>query len=1013
MRTELFIKEISNETGFLTNANFANGLIGWAGGSSSQVYGNAVYLNGDAVNGEIYQDNIVFATGNYKLSVTVTPPIDPSEALQGFGRVSIGNTFVDLSSVGTHIFYLTVSGLPNRLLKLSASGETLGGTKFNGGLTNITIEGISGDYKNVSLYDDVDIPLTYNIADIKNIDKRNSSHSKTIKIPATKENNKLFRHIYNITTDGAFIMNKPVDCYIKQDTYTIFEGSFELLKCNNRNDEVHYEGVVYSKTSEFFIKLGNKTLTGNASINDNITFYEYNHIYNVDNIVNSFTTTPGSGYTYVPIDKTDRNYGSDPRLFKTDEMSPALFIKEIWDKIFEKAGFTYESKFLTSDYFKRLIYPFTDSYMRLEEDDRLSRSFSGKGGGGMEPILIDPATSTFPPYYGEHITEYMSWTILSNGSLEPFSNDYPSGGKFTCKASGYYNIDIKYKYKSRFYVPVEGFVYPYFDWTVKTNEVGYVVESKVILRRAGGAERTLETRYNHNHFPQFILMNGRYSVEPICENELTYSNSLFLGFGDEIIIRRRVLLPWRWSTVDTGWLIEDANTGQDLRAGITMETVDGENNFFKVESTNVLTEGCLVKLDAILHNNIKQSEFIINIIKMFNLYLEPISENKFLIEPRDDYYNIDTAPLDWTNKVDLSQDIKIERGSDLIEHIVNFKYKFDGDHYSISYNNANPLQYGEFYRKYERNIDDKKLIKFESIFATCPNVPVRTGSKIEVPKIFTRKDDWTIDDTKKYSPRILWWGGLMSGSGETFKVSDMFQTDVRPYFNMYPYCGHLDGLYGNEENDLMFASNNWYWSYPQTSVTANNLINKYYGNMLAEYLDDNTKIVTMKLNLQPTDLENLKFYNIIFIDGVYYRLNKITDYVPNKLTEVQFQKIKKQVITFPRKPKPINSITKPEIAAIDNLIQTRIFIDIIDGMEDNNYMRNEFINIDVVDAGSAEVARDPRIADSQYLFIKHGDAYVDIVNNSDTIDPLKPRINVYEMKNNVKKSNTNATYKSL
>lgn len=1007
MRTELFIKEISNETGFLTNANFANDLIGWTGGSSSQVYGNAVYLNGDAVNGEIYQDNIVFATGNYKLSVTVAPPIDPSEALQGFGRVSIGNTFADLLSVGTHIFYLTVSGLPNRLLKLSASGETLGGTKFNGGLTNITIEGISGDYKNVSLYDDVDIPLTYNIADIKNIDKRNSSYSKTIKMPATKENNKLFRHIYNITTDGAFIMNKPVDCYIKQDTYTIFEGSFELLKCNNRNDEVHYEGVVYSKTSEFFIKLGNKTLSGNASINDNITFYEYNHIYNVDNIVNSFTITPGSGYTYVPIDKTDRNYGSDPRLFKTEEMTPALFIKEIWDKIFEKAGFTYESEFLNSDYFKRLIYPFTDTYMRIDEDARLAKSFSGYGGGNFSPVLIDPNTSTYPPYYGQEITDYMHWEKNYEGSLNPFDN-----GKFICREPGTYNLDVRYKYEAKLYVPdYSGYVYPYSNWTLRTHQAGYTVASKLIIKR-NGVESEVTSTFNNNAMPELIPMNAAYSVNPICENELTYSNAIFLNAGDEIIIRSRLRLPWRWSNVDNGWLIKDANTGQDLRAGIAMNSVDYNNNYFKVEANNILSEGSLVKLDYILHE-IKQSDFILNIIKMFNLYLEPISENKFLIETRDDYYNIDTVPLDWTNKVDLFQDIKIERGSDLIEHIVNFKYKFDGDHYSTSYNNANPLQYGEFYRKYERNIDDKKLNKFESIFATCPNVPIRTGSKIEVPKIFTYKDDWTIDDTKKYSPRILWWGGLQSGSGEIFKLNNMLENDPREYINEYPYCGHLDGLYGTEENDLMFASNNWYWSdigYPQTWVTANNLINKYYGNMLAEYLDDNTKIVTMKLNLQPTDLENLKFYNIIFIDGVYYRLNKITDYTPNKLTEVQFQKIKKQDITFPRKP--INIITKPEIAAINNLIQTRIFIDIIDGMEDN-YMRNEFINIDVVDAGSAEVARDPRIADSQYLFIKHGDAYVDIVNNSDTIDPLKPRIDVYEMKNDVKKSNTNATYKSL
>lgn len=89
---------------------------------------------------------------------------------------------------------------------------------------------------------------------------------------------------------------------------------------------------------------------------------------------------------------------------------------------------------------------------------------------------------------------------------------------------------------------------------------------------------------------------------------------------------------------------------------------------------------------------------------------------------------------------------------------------------------------------------------------------------------------------------------------------------------MWPYCGHLDDVHGNDKNDLMFWSNNWYWcdvGYPQDWVTYRNLYNVYYKNMIEEYLDNDSKLVTMKIKLYPKDMENLRFFDIIFIDGIY------------------------------------------------------------------------------------------------------------------------------------------------
>jgi len=76
--------------------------------------------------------------------------------------------------------------------------------------------------------------------------------------------------------------------------------------------------------------------------------------------------------------------------------------------------------------------------------------------------------------------------------------------------------------------------------------------------------------------------------------------------------------------------------------------------------------------------------------------------------------------------------------------------------------------------------------------------------------------------------------------------------------------------------------------------TDNNLYNKYYKQFLEETLNIGSRIVSGKFNLTRADIASLDFRNTIYIDGINYRLNKITDYDPNidKLTDVELIKIK-------------------------------------------------------------------------------------------------------------------------
>ena len=64
-----------------------------------------------------------------------------------------------------------------------------------------------GTSGSIDLLDNIPYSLNYAIADIREPDKRNSSYSKTIKIPGSKANNIIFAHIFEINIQSNFNAN--------------------------------------------------------------------------------------------------------------------------------------------------------------------------------------------------------------------------------------------------------------------------------------------------------------------------------------------------------------------------------------------------------------------------------------------------------------------------------------------------------------------------------------------------------------------------------------------------------------------------------------------------------------------------------------------------------------------------------------------------------------------------------------------------------------------------------------
>ena len=173
----------------------------------------------------------------------------------------------------------------------------------------------------LDLIENVSIPITYSISDIKNPQSREGTYSKTITLPGTKTNNKLFTHIFKInkvSQSGDFNPNLKADCLIIEDSVEILRGSLRLADISYLEDgEILYNCVVFGETTDLFFSINNKKLT-------DLDLSLYDHNWSRTNIINSWTATKGVGYVYPMIDYGTNTDASGANWSVTD-FYPAIY----------------------------------------------------------------------------------------------------------------------------------------------------------------------------------------------------------------------------------------------------------------------------------------------------------------------------------------------------------------------------------------------------------------------------------------------------------------------------------------------------------------------------------------------------------------------------------------------------------------------------------------------------------------------------------------------------------------
>ena len=70
-------------------------------------------------------------------------------------------------------------------------------------------------------------------------------------------------------------------------------------------------------------------------------------------------------------------------------------------------------------------------------------------------------------------------------------------------------------------------------------------------------------------------------------------------------------------------------------------------------------------------------------------------------------------------------------------------------------------------------------------------------------------------------------------------------------------------------------------------ATPNNLFNLFWLPYYSQLYNPNTRIMTIKVNLNASDINLFKFNDVVFLKNRTFRVNKI-DYKPNDLSTVEF-----------------------------------------------------------------------------------------------------------------------------
>ena len=706
----------------------------------------------------------------------------------------------------------------------------------------------------LDLYETEPIKLTLSIEDITDATAR-SVFSRTFRVPSTGNNNKFFKHAFLIEgVDFDVTVRKGATVLIDGAEFRTGHVRLQKIYRNRSKDSIEYEIVFMGETRDFATALNDKKLT-------DLDLSAYDHDLSYANIVSSWqaypegTTTDGlfdGDILYPLVDFGDRE--GEPRVkysksqngggfnFSANALTPSFFrpmirAKALWDKIFEEAGFTYTSNIANDPGFVQLYV-------------------SAWGNDPDNPIAIDGSANTLD--VGLSSDYYISGTetiLFDVENLDPNDNYNPATGIYTVPAT-----------------------------TVANNYIADVmIEGNTRGEAAGGSVRV-------SLFVNAVEVDFTTHTIPINTDRRwvsTLSMDQALTTGDQVKI-----------------VVEES--------GDVDRTLIHPSSYFRIPQA----EGQF-SISAFFDTDYKQLDFIKDMITKFRLVMAPDTDNpkNFIIESWSNYIASGQVH-DWTAKVDHSKDFVIEPVFFAQTDRLRFEDKEDKDFLNL----RNTAKFKEQFGTVLFDSGNDLLIgerKVETGFAPTPIAQIdgAKNSNFLIPKIYSAEVEQVDEDNQgdsinelvrepiKPVTRLLFYNGLMTQAGTDdfgVAVGDWYlQNGVATAESQWPmvsYWQDFDWINGPADDSINLnwqVERGYAYDYAGIDYTKGiGMFDRFWAEYIANVYNKFARKVTCNVVLDPIDIQTISFDDVIFIDGTYYRPEKLMDVVVGQRTLVKVVLIK-------------------------------------------------------------------------------------------------------------------------
>jgi hypothetical protein len=835
----------------------------------------------------------------------------------------------------------------------------------------------------VTSHSEFPLALTFTIADIKDINARKGSFSKTFKIPATKNNNRLYKSIYKANTYSENNLLNKKNCRILINNLYSIHGLLELTSVGSSDKPQYYSCVFFGNNitwasfiGEDLLKdlgtngdawdhLNGKTTDGlppdatNATGKDlkvnktsiTSTWVQDNAIYKDGNLttnniplvypivsygdfnpsgesqtiqlLNSSFEETGFGVNklgYYGFNSSGFDYGNPQPVL---DWRPCLWVYDVFKEIFAQAGYTVSSNFVETADFKKLLFALPNFKYNNAGDRYLLYGFESRFrnlGTNDDALIKDGASDYFNISQSGNANVELTQTDLVDIT---YADGYTKDSELNdsgLDASGVYTFPEYGKYD----VELENFGYWYDDVVdPSSSDAGVnIITSSFQIQLQTVGESSWNTIQEALLDDELTIHDSTGINTSPSEGVRYFPNLTFNRYfnkNDKIRLRIKNVFKHQGGSGNTCgfklYLFGSSNITDNNDA-----SYDGLYNIkFNPEFVEY---GQTFDIKNVINKEYKQIDFIKGVAHAFNLQFTTDEASKIIyIEPFDTFYKSFYEAEDWTYKVDTSQETKDVFIKDSFKRDIIFKYKTDNkdskveqrgndyfekilDEYPYKETLSDEFERGVttfenpfFAGTFNAKDKDSHLFSADPPYISCLWQEKEDGGFIS-PNDFARPDKGF-----DFLPRLLYWKKYspdftssptsicykfatvqtFSGSIKTIKAADTNVISSGTLSEIYPQATSINR---EDVNSIVLSYGNVYVTdYDDVNNTYSDAVIKeglyqtYYNNMV-NMLKQNPRVRNVNINLNIKDIVNLDFRKLIYIDGVYWRINKIKDFNP-------------------------------------------------------------------------------------------------------------------------------------